>query len=113
MLNALRRLCERLSVSPPILRGKLRRRRHGDKQNRDVGEGGICKISLCECFSYASVRAKRWREVEWSMPAGTELHAAAAFFVKDLARDTLIFLPLSLSYAHSLLRLRHKTNEVP
>lgn len=48
MRNALRRLCERLSVSPPILRGKLRRRRHGDEQNRDVGEGGIRRISLSD-----------------------------------------------------------------
>lgn len=68
MLDALRRLCERLSVClclsvlPPILRGKLRRRRHGDGQNRDVGKAGYakCKASLSPlgCFSYASARVK-------------------------------------------------------
>lgn len=62
MRNALRRLCERLSVLPPILRGKLRRRRHGDEQNGDVGKVGYakCKASLSPfgCFSYASGRAK-------------------------------------------------------
>lgn len=48
MPNALRWQCERLSVSPPILRGKLRRRRHGDEQNRDVGEGGIRKSAFSD-----------------------------------------------------------------
>lgn len=86
-------------------RAKSRRGGRRDTQNQPFG-----------CFSYASARVKRWREVEWSLPAGTELHAAAAFFVKDLARHTLFsslchFRMLTLYY--DACWLRHKTNEVP
>jgi hypothetical protein len=105
MPNALRRPCERLSVSPPILRGKLRRRRHGDEQNRDVGEGGIRKSAFSDAsptLRFGSNDGERLSGL--CPPERNYMQLQLQLFSSRVWSDTLFSLPLSLSHAHSFLR---------
>lgn len=116
MLDALRRLSVCLSVLPPILRGKLQRRRHGDEQNRDVGKAGYaeCKASLSPfgCFSHGSVRVK-----DGETQGGVSGCPPERNYMQ-LHSDTRLFFSRPRCHLVCLLSydacwLRHKTHEVP
>lgn len=97
-----------------MLRGKLRRRRHGDEQNRDVGKAGYaeCKASLSPfgCFSYGSVRVK-----DGETQGGVSGCPPERNYMQ-LHPDTRLFLALSVTWyalSYDACWLRHKTHEVP
>lgn len=114
MPNALRRPCERLSVSPPILRGKLRRRRHGDEQNRDVGEGGIRKSAFSDASPTLRFGSNDGERLSGLCPPERN-YMQLQLFSSRVWSDTLFslchFRMLTLSY--DACWLRHKTNQVP
>lgn len=69
------------------------------------GKAGYAKSAFSDASPTLRFGSKMERRKE-ELPAGTELHAAAAFFVKDLVRHTLFSFSLSVTSvcSHSLLR---------